>query len=137
MTEAPPDHFDHDLSNVLALVALLSDPAAAKARIQALAAQQKTLEEVTVALNEARAGHEQARTNILSATNASKERLASESAAHVAACAERSRALDAREARIAATEAETAEERKKAQSLRSDLVRRLAAVNAAARDAAA
>jgi hypothetical protein len=133
----PPIVPEQDFSSVMALIELLADPAAAKAHIADLMAQQALLKELTDTLNEARAEHEQARVSIVTAEAAAKTRIAAENSAHVEACAERERALNVRESQIARREVETKADREAAQTLKQTLERRLAAVNAAARDAAA
>jgi chromosome segregation ATPase len=132
MTEQTNPPTDREFSAVMALIELLADPAATKARIADLVAQQATIRELTDALNEARADHELARVAVVTAEGAAKDRIAAEQAAHIAACAERDRALNIREDKIARAEAATKIEAERVRKLKGDLERKLGAVAAAA-----
>jgi chromosome segregation ATPase len=136
-TTSPPIVPDQHFQSVMALVALLADPAAAAARVTEIRDHQATLQGVIDALQEARAEHEKARVAVVTAETASKARIAAEQTKHAQACAERERALNVRETAIARIEAETKRDREAARKLKSNLEAKLAAVSAAARDAAA
>ena len=131
-TQSPPIVADRDIATLLQLLALIADPAAAKAWIEAIAAHQATLSNLIGALDEARAGHEQARISVHTAETASKARIAAEAKGHTEACSERERALNVRETALARVEAETKADREAARKLKVDLERRLNAVRSAA-----